>query len=86
MSDLVKRLRDRPNDAPMESERLMDEAADRIEALEAALRQAREALTWYVEEDDVLEGDHWEKENAFWIEGKRNAESSIATINDLLKD
>jgi hypothetical protein len=44
MSDLVKRLRDRPNDAPMTSERLMDESADRIEHLERVLMQAREAL------------------------------------------
>jgi hypothetical protein len=65
---------------------IIESAADRIEALEAALRHAREALKWYVAEDDVLEGEQWEEENAFWIAGKRDAESSIAAINDLLKD
>jgi len=84
MSDLVKRLRDW-SDGP-NTEALIEESADRLEALEAALRQARESLQWYVNEDDVLEEGHWEEDNAFWIKGKRNAESSIAAINTLLKD
>ncbi len=33
MSDLVERLRNRTHDAPMPSERLMDEAADALERL-----------------------------------------------------
>lgn len=32
-TDLVTRIRDRPNDAPMSTERLLDEAADEIEQL-----------------------------------------------------
>jgi hypothetical protein len=35
---IVERLRNRINDAPMPTEHLLDEAANRIEALEAALR------------------------------------------------
>lgn len=33
MDDLVTRIRSRPNDAPMPTERLLDEAADEIERL-----------------------------------------------------
>jgi hypothetical protein len=44
MSDLLKRLRERLNDAPMETERLIDDAADRIEALEQAYMKAHSAL------------------------------------------
>ena len=33
MTDLVQRIRDRPNDAPLPTERLLDEAADEIEQL-----------------------------------------------------
>lgn len=33
MTDLVQRIRDRPNDAPLPTERLLDEAADEIERL-----------------------------------------------------
>jgi hypothetical protein len=35
--DLVARIRARPNDAPMPTEHLLDEAADEIERLRAAL-------------------------------------------------
>lgn len=36
---IVERIRQRINDAPMPIEQLLDDAADRIEALEGALRQ-----------------------------------------------
>jgi hypothetical protein len=39
ITDIVKRIRSRPNDAPMPTEHLLDEAADRIKKLEAALRE-----------------------------------------------
>jgi len=45
MSNLVNRLRGRLTDAPMATELMMDEAADRIEHLERVLAQARECLT-----------------------------------------
>jgi hypothetical protein len=44
-----------------------------------AIKTLREALTWYVEEDDVNEGD---SDNEFWIEGKRNAESALAATKE----
>ena len=44
MSDLVERLRNRIHDAPMPTEHMLDEAADRIEALEAALRERDELI------------------------------------------
>lgn len=43
-SDLIERLRTRPNDAPMESERLMDEAADLITTLTAERDALAKAL------------------------------------------
>jgi len=56
---------------------LMGQAADRLEALEAALRQAREALTMVVE--DLVPSD---PADVVWSEARRR----IAAINDLLKD
>lgn len=50
MSDLVQRIRDRPNDAPMPTERLLDEAADEIERLEAALIMVLEPRAGDVED------------------------------------
>lgn len=44
MSDLVQRIRDRPNDAPMPTERLLDEAADRIKELEGMVYSLRACL------------------------------------------
>jgi|JI9StandDraft_1071089.scaffolds.fasta_scaffold11704_8 hypothetical protein len=42
------------------------------------------SLSWYVEQDDVIEGDatgnggpNWDLENAYWIEGLRNAEAVL---------
>jgi hypothetical protein len=78
MSDLVKRLRDFTK-----SEIVRIDAADRIEALEAALRQAREALadsnqkvyelcsTFSVPKPEATHG--------------RNA-AVLSAINDLLND
>lgn len=43
---------------------------DRLKAENEALR---EALRWYVENDDVNEGGHWEETNEFWLQGKRRA-------------
>jgi hypothetical protein len=51
---------------------------ERIEALETALR-------WYVVNDETNEGGHWDEENAFWIEGKRNAEKLLGITNDQCK-
>lgn len=69
MSDLVKRLRNLQC-----SEEVTDAAADRIEALEAALRQAREA------HQKAMKA--WSGTCAWHADIK----SSIAAINDLLKD
>jgi hypothetical protein len=44
---IIKRLRDRPNDAPMPTERLLDDAADIIEEL----------LTFFIECVDDLESE-----------------------------
>jgi hypothetical protein len=67
MSDLVKRLRV----LSFEDAR---EGADRIEALEAALRQAREALA------DSYDVTSWP------ANGQCSQDHAIAAINDLLKD
>jgi len=72
MSDLVNRLRDGRFLEPD-----IWEAADRIEAMEAVLRQALEALTMVV--DDLVPSDPADR---VWAEARR----SVAAINDLLKD
>ena len=76
MSDLVKRLREQSRRGywPL----LGDEAADRIEALEAALRQAREALQ-AATNTAKAEGHAFRP----W---RHAAADSLATINDLLND
>ena len=78
MSDLVKRLREISN-----SDGVQFEAADRIEALEAALRQAQEAL---------IDSNHKVHElcRTFSVPKpesthERNAQS-LSAINDLLND
>jgi hypothetical protein len=79
MSDLVKRLRDGvaydPNGYELsEANQIMEKSAARIEALEAALRQAREALT---RSYNVVK---WP------VDGETVKYAAIAAINDLLKD
>ena len=41
----------------------------------ASAKRLREALEWYVREDDVNEGD---PDNAYWVEGRRFAEAVLA--------
>ena len=50
---------------------------------EAAMRQALEALEWYVKEDDVCE---WMEGNEYWVEGKRNAENAITALREALAE
>jgi hypothetical protein len=45
MTDIIERIRSRPNDAPMSAERLLDEAANVIEGLRAALQHASAHLS-----------------------------------------
>jgi len=49
VGDIVDRIRNRLNDAPMPTERLLDEAADRIAELEAAISDVVK----------VLDGSRW---------------------------
>jgi hypothetical protein len=49
----------------------------------ALLRQSLEALTLYVEEDDVCEGMEG---NEFWVDIKRKAETAIAAIKKVIND
>ena len=44
MTDIVERLRNRINDAPMPTERLLDEAADEIERLYGLIHDAFMAM------------------------------------------
>ena len=37
------------------------------------LKEIKECLRWYVENDDTNEGGKWEESNAGWLEGKRRA-------------
>jgi hypothetical protein len=88
MSDLVKRLRDGARydystGEMLSPDSIMDDAADRIEALEAALRQAREALT--DSNDKVHELCRTFSVPEPEATHERNAQS-LSAINDLLND
>jgi hypothetical protein len=50
---LVSRLRNRIHDAPMPTEHMLDEAADRIEELEAAILMANNRFECAVMSDEV---------------------------------
>ena len=71
----------------------LDGAMDIRDTYEAArakdaelIQQLVDALAWYVEEDDVIEGDEfnheiggcWDEVNAPWIEGRNNASNVLA--------
>ena len=89
--DLVKRLRYTAehgiftaHDNGMQA--MPDEAADRIEALEAEVKRLREALQWMVDNDETNEGDEpmedfgdqsWNEINAYWIEGLNRARAVL---------
>lgn len=60
--DLVARLRDRIHDSHMDTERLIDDAADTIEALEAELAECRkdaERYRWLRDTPDTAGGHGW---------------------------
>lgn len=64
MSDIVERIRNRINDAPMPTEHLLDEAADTLTALRTEVAQLRELLDIAVEDHDSSMGRsnvpaHW---------------------------
>ena len=44
MTDIVRRIRDRPNDAPMPTERLLDDAVIEIERLRSIIAQIADVL------------------------------------------
>lgn len=48
--ELIERLRERPNDAPLSTEYMLDEAATLLEQQHRLLEEAREALAFYAEE------------------------------------
>ena len=64
---------------------------ERIAQLEAICRQLVDALNWYIDEDDTIEGDEptsfgetWNDINAPWIAGKRRAEAAIDAAEAIL--
>lgn len=48
-----------------------------VNQLLARIKCLENALRWYVDNDDTNEGGHWEKDNAFWLKGKRRAEKLL---------
>jgi hypothetical protein len=62
-----------------------DSAAAMLRKQHTAIRQLREALAWYVSEDDVMEYGDWTEENAYWFKGKRRAEIALAATENLCK-
>jgi hypothetical protein len=54
--------------------RVLYDAHEEIERLLAREARLREALQWYVDNDDTNEAD---PENAFWIEGRDRARAAL---------
>jgi len=62
-----------------------------LDALRAKNARLREALTWFVENDDTNEGDtpmpehggrSWNEINAYWIEGLNAARAALESSNE----
>ncbi len=58
-------------------QRQLSELEAKLAQAEADKAKLKEALAWYVENDETYEGGHWEDANAFWLEGKRRAEALL---------
>lgn len=74
--DIIKRLRDVSfyGSGHAYADVACREAADEIERLRAREARLREALAWYVDNDDTNEVD---PENAFWIAGRDRARAAL---------
>lgn len=48
-----------------------------LESVTAENKALREALAWYVDNDDTYEGGKWEESNASWLRGKRRAQKLL---------
>jgi len=53
-----------------------------VKNLKKIISELKSCLRWYVENDDVHEGGHWEEYNAFSLEGKRKAQALLESIED----
>jgi hypothetical protein len=51
-----------------------------VKNLKKIISELKSCLRWYVENDDVQEGGHWEESNAFWLEGKRKAQALLESL------
>jgi hypothetical protein len=49
---------------------------------EEIIKELTECLEWYVEEDDVIEGD---SENSYWLKGKAKAISVLLKSKAFMK-
>ena len=85
MIDIVGRLRDPSRGSPRWSD-TMDKAADEIERLLAERDRLREALKWFIDNDETNEGDaplpehggrSWNDINAYWIDGLNRARTAL---------
>lgn len=60
----------------------LHEAAELLLKQHAAIVRLRATLQWYVDEDEVMDGGKWEEENAFWLQGKRDAEAVLEATEE----
>lgn len=63
------------DDSHKEAKEWMNRATDEIESLRAREERLREALQWYIDNDETNEMD---EENAFWIAGRERARAALA--------
>ena len=69
MPDIIDRLRNRIHDAPMPTERLLDEAADVIELLSRALEPFAKQADTHGEQipDEMFIDDYERSESTHWV-------------------
>lgn len=90
MTDIVERLREgvwgRSRRADAAIQAVMQEGADEIERLRKEAARLREALQWFVDNDDTNEGDEpmpeyggqtWNGINAYYIAGLNRARDAL---------
>ena len=49
---------------------------------EELIRRLTRSLRRYVQEDDTQEGGHWEVDNEYWLDIKREAESLLEEVSE----
>jgi hypothetical protein len=86
MTDIVERLRDHARTGDGWTRPVAAEAADEIERLRAGRDRLREAVQWFIDNDETNVGDEpieyiggrtWNEVNAYYIDGLNRARAAL---------